>query len=96
MIDETETDTEIDDTEWGEPSPVAVRRNVTISVRFSADEITALRENAAAAGMKVTTLIRQAALHSGDHIDRDKVARAVDAASNDLEQIRQLIHSAAP
>ena len=81
--------------DWGEPVPVKVRRNVTISVRFSADEIAAIRRQADAAGMKVTAYIRQAALSGGEAIDRDKVARAVAAVSNDLVHVRRLIQGAA-
>jgi predicted DNA-binding protein len=42
--------------------PVEVRRNVTISVRFSDDEIARLRAMAEQTGMKVTAYIRTAAL----------------------------------
>lgn len=86
---------EINDADWREPVPVTVRRNVTISVRFSADEIAAIRRQADAAGMKVTSYIRQAALSSGEAIDRDKVARAVAAVSKDLDHVRRLIQGAA-
>jgi uncharacterized protein (DUF1778 family) len=86
---------EINNADWGEPVPVTVRRNVTISVRLSADEIAAIRQQADAAGMKVTAYIRQAALSGGEAIDRDKVARAVAAVSNDLDHVRRLIQGAA-
>lgn len=85
----------INEADWDEPVPVTVRRNVTISVRFSADEIAAIRQHAEAAGMKVTAYIRQAAASSGETIDRDKVARAVAAVSNDLDRVRRLIQGAA-
>lgn len=94
-MSEFENMSEINDTDWGEPVPVTVRRNVTISVRFSADEIAAIRRQADAAGMKVTAYIRQAALSGGDAIDRDKVARAVAAVSHDLDHVRRLIQGAA-
>lgn len=86
---------EIKDADWGEPVSVTVRRNVTISVRLSADEIAAIRRQADAAGMKVTAYIRQAALSGEEAIDRDKVARAVAAVSNDLDRVRRLIQGAA-
>jgi hypothetical protein len=86
---------QLDDADWGEPVPVTVRRNVTISVRFSAEEIEAIRRRADAAGMKVTAYIRQAAISGGDSIDRDKLARAVAAVSHDLDQVRRLIQGAA-
>lgn len=94
-MSEFENMSEINDGDWGEPVPVTVRRNVTISVRFSADEIAAIRRQADAAGMKVTAYIRQAALSGGEAIDRDKVARAVAAVSNDLDHVRRLIQGAA-
>lgn len=94
-MSEFENMSQIDDTEWGEPVPVTVRRNVTISVRFSAEEIEAIRQRAEAAGMKVTAYIRQAAISGGDTIDRDKVASAVAAVSNDLDRVRRLIQGAA-
>jgi predicted DNA binding CopG/RHH family protein len=73
MMSEFENMSQIDDTDRGEPVPVTVRRTVTISVRFSAEEIEAIRQRAEAAGMKVTAYIRQAAVSGGDTIDRDKV-----------------------
>lgn len=90
-----ESMSEIKDADWGEPVSVTVRRNVTISVRLSADEIAAIRRQADAAGMKVTAYIRQAALSGEEAIDRDKVARAVAAVSNDLDRVRRLIQGAA-
>jgi hypothetical protein len=95
MMSEFENMSEINDADWGEPVPVTVRRNVTISVRFSADEIAAIRRQADAAGMRVTAYIRQAALSGGEAIDRDKVARAVAAVTNDLDHVRRLIQGAA-
>jgi len=94
-MSEFENMSHVDDADWGEPVPVTVRRNVTISVRFSAEEIEAIRQQAEATGMKVTAYIRQAAISGGDTIDRDKVASAVAAVSNDLDRVRQLIQGAA-
>lgn len=68
---------------------------MTISVRFSAEEIAAIRQRAETADMKVTAYIRQAAIRDGASIDRDKVARAVAAVSSDLDQVRKLIQGAA-
>lgn len=95
MMSDFDGMTEINDADWGEPVPVTVRRNVTISVRFSAEEIAAIRQRAEAADMKVTAYIRQAAIGGGEPIDRDKVARAVDAVSSDLDRVRKLIQGAA-
>lgn len=46
MMSEFENMSQIDDADWGEPVPVTVGRNVTISVRFSAEEIEAIRQQA--------------------------------------------------
>jgi predicted DNA binding CopG/RHH family protein len=54
--------------------PFVVRRSVTISVRFSADEIEALRRQAEAAGIKVTAFIRSAALEAERPLDRAAIA----------------------
>ena len=59
------------DFEGGEEVPITVKRNVTISVRFSPEELEDLRARAADAGVKVTSFIRAAALeatrwHAGD------------------------------
>lgn len=96
MTDDFEHRTAIDDAEWGEPIPVTVRREVTISVRFSADEIAAIRRRAEATGMKITAYIRQAAVSGGVAIDRDKVSRAVAALSADLERVRELVGQVRP
>lgn len=87
--------TDIDDNDWGEPTPVTVRREVTISVRFSAEEIAAIRRRAHAAGMKVTAYIRQAVTRGEVQVDREKVARAVAAVTADLERVRALVGEAA-
>jgi predicted DNA binding CopG/RHH family protein len=60
--------------------PVKVRRDVTISVRFSADEIEKLRAAAEKADMPVTTYIRQLATLSttftwGDAIELAQTLR---------------------
>lgn len=86
--------TEINEADWGDPVPAMVRRNVTISVRFSADEIAAIRQHADAAGMKVTAYIRQAALSSGKPSTEPRL-REPRAASNDLDRIKRLIQGAA-
>lgn len=50
--------------------PVEVRRNVTISVRFTGEEIDSLRTRAEASGEKVTSYIRAAALQQASPLDR--------------------------
>jgi hypothetical protein len=70
-----------DDAFPGPEVAVEVRRNVTISVRFSDEEIEKLRARADDAGVKVTALIRAAALrHAGDEV----------ALLETVEQLRQL------
>jgi predicted DNA binding CopG/RHH family protein len=66
--------------------PAEVRRNVTISVRFSEDEIRRLRAQADAVGMKVTALIRAAALE-----DRESVLRALAQLEKHAQQLGTLM-----
>jgi hypothetical protein len=66
----------------GEEALVTVRRNVTISVRFSDTEIAELRARAEQAGVKVTSFIRAAALESTSPIDRAALGELV----RDLER----------
>lgn len=74
----------------GAVEPVEVRRNVTISVRFSDAEMASLRRRADAAGMKVTALIRAAALESElPPLDRAALAEATAAAERQLHEIRE-------
>jgi hypothetical protein len=64
------------------PEPVSVRRAVTISVRFSEEEITELRARAEQAGVKVTSFIRAAALDASSPIDRARLSEL----ARDLEE----------
>jgi len=64
------------------PEPITVRRNVTISVRFSDEEIAELRARAEQAGVKVTSFIRAAALEAASPVDRV----ALGELARDLEQ----------
>ncbi len=66
----------------GTSVPVTVRRSVTISVRFSDEEIAELRARAEQAGVKVTSFIRAAALESTSPVDRV----ALGELARDLEQ----------
>lgn len=66
----------------GEEVPITVKRNVTISVRFSVEEIAALRAHAEQAGVKVTSFIRAAALETTNPVDRV----ALGELARDLEQ----------
>ena len=62
--------------------PVTVKRSVTISVRFSDDEIAELRTRAERAGVKVTSFIRAAALDAANPVDRAQLSEL----ARDLEQ----------
>lgn len=62
--------------------PVTVKRSVTISVRFSDEEIAELRTRAEQAGVKVTSFIRAAALEASSPVDR----AALGELARDLEQ----------
>lgn len=63
------------------PKPVTVRRDVTISMRFSDDEIAELRARAEQGGVKVTSFIRAAALEASRPVDR----AALGELTRDLE-----------
>jgi len=69
------------DFDEGEEVPITVRRNVTISVRFSVEEIAELRARAEQAGVKVTSFIRAAALEAASPVDRT----ALGELARDLE-----------
>jgi hypothetical protein len=71
--------------------PVEVRRNVTISVRFSDEEMDALRCEAEAAGVKVTAYIRAAALQASLPVDRKKLRAALKAVSDDVARAERLL-----
>lgn len=97
--DSTATDAELaehynqyhDSTEWGEPQRAdkPERLNVTISVRFTPDEIASIRAQAEGAGLKPTTSIRRCALVAEQTpIDRARLSRAVAALSRDLDDLR--------
>jgi hypothetical protein len=83
------------DEQWGEPTPLPTDRtsdrlDVTISVRFSAAEIAAVRARAEAAGVKPTTYIRRCALaDERPPLDRGQVSRLVDNLSRDLDDLRR-------
>ena len=71
--------------------PVEVRRNVTISVRFSQREIEQLRGAAEVAGLKLTAYIRAAALRAGSPVDRQRLQAALRAASEDVAAAERLL-----
>lgn len=69
------------------PEPVTVKRNVTISVRFSEDEIEELRARAEKQGVKVTSFIRAAALEASSPVDRvalRELARDLERRAHDV------------
>jgi predicted DNA binding CopG/RHH family protein len=74
--------------------PVEVPRDVTISVRFSAEEIQALRREAEAAGVKVTAYIRAAALQASSPVDRKRLQEALRAVSEDVAEVQRLLTKA--
>ncbi len=84
-------DEAVDEAEFGAAEPIRVRRNVTISVRFSDAEMAAVRERAAAAGMKATSYIRSAVLDAQAPLDRDAARRiATDLEERAQELLRAL------
>lgn len=69
------------------PEPVTIRRNVTISVRFSPEELEDLRARAEGAGVKVTSFIRAAALEATSPVDRaalGELARELERRAHDV------------
>ncbi len=75
------------DFDEGEEVPITVKRNVTISVRFSDEEIAELRARSEQAGVKVTSFIRAAALEAASPVDR----AALGELARDLEQRAHLV-----
>ena len=71
--------------------PVEVRRNVTISVRFSDDEIAQLRAMAEQTGMKVTAYIRTAALEHGVQVNKSAILAVLRKASDDVASAQRLL-----
>jgi len=81
-----------EDHQWGEPEPAqrSARLEVTISVRFTRNEVAAVRARAEAAGLKPTAYIRRCALEVEEPpIDRGKLSQSVAALSRDLEELRR-------
>jgi hypothetical protein len=64
---------------------------VTISVRFSDQEIALLRAKADQAGMKVTTYIRSAALEHGIPVDKPALLAVLREASEDVARAERLL-----
>ena len=73
--------------------PLEVRRAVTISVRFSEEEIAALRRKADAAGLKVTAFIRGAALDADHPVDRAAVALLAARVEQQAHELRAAVAS---
>lgn len=73
------------------PETVEVRRAVTISVRFSDDEIQALRARATEAGVKVTAFIRSAALEASHPIDRAALAQLAAVVEQQAHELRAAV-----
>ncbi len=79
--------------EGGSAEPVEVRRSVTISVRFSDEEIALLRDRAEAMGAKVTAYIRTAALQQAAPLDRLQLIAVLEAASADVALAGRLLRA---
>ena len=78
------------DFEGGEEVPITVKRNVTISVRFSPEELEDLRRRADEAGVKVTSFIRAAALEATSPVDRatlGELARDLEKRAHEVATI---------
>jgi hypothetical protein len=73
--------------------PVEVRRSVTISVRFSEDEMAQLRRDAEAAGLKLTAFIRAAALQASSPVDRERLQAALRTVTEDVARAELLLRA---
>lgn len=82
LADEYNATQDLSDFDLDQPEPVTVKRAVTISVRFSDEEIADLRDRADEAGVKVTSFIRAAALEAVSPVDLSKLTQL----AQDLEQ----------
>ncbi len=82
-----------DTEEWEPPEAISrpARLDVTISVRFTAEEIAAVRERARDAGMRPTAFIRQAALDVDVPLNRGLLAKTFDRLRSDVEQLASVI-----
>jgi hypothetical protein len=79
---------------WGDPEPIEKpeRLDVTISVRFTSEEIAALRRRAEAASMKLTTFIRRAALAAdAPPLDRTALRGALRAVADEVAHLGDLV-----
>lgn len=78
------------DFDGGKEVPITVKRNVTISVRFSPEEIEELRARAEKEGVKVTSFIRAAALEASSPVDRTtlgELARELEQRAHDVAKL---------
>lgn len=75
----------------GAAEPVEVRRNVTISVRFSEDEIAELRRRADELGVRVTALIRTAALENAHPRDWTLVWQMTTGLEEKVHELAELV-----
>jgi hypothetical protein len=85
--------------DWADPGPVhrPERLDVTISVRFTASEIAAIRAQAAEAGVKPTAYIRNCALDADQPpIDRGWLSETVAALTHDLDDLRRAAGRSGP
>jgi uncharacterized protein (DUF1778 family) len=73
------------------PESVTVKRSITISVRFSIDEIAALRERAEAAGVKVTSFIRAAALEATSPVERAALSELARGLEQHAHRVVELV-----
>lgn len=83
---------------WETPEPLTqpTRREVTLSVRFSADEIAAIRHAAKQTHEKPTAFIRAAALSIAGHSTEPPnkaLDEAIEKLAKDLDQLRNAAHS---
>jgi hypothetical protein len=75
------------------PTPVEVRRSVTISVRFTAEEIESLRRRAEVANRPVTAWIREAALDTTRRpIDPNRIVAIAENLRAQATALQQAVY----
>lgn len=77
-----------------EREDVTVSENVAapISVRFRGDELEAVEQAATAAGMKLSTFIRQAALGAARPVDVRAASGSAEAIEAEVQRLLALLH----
>jgi hypothetical protein len=88
-----------DDPDAWEPEPapqIAPDVRSVVSVRFGRGELGQIESAAAAAGVPLSTYIRNAALNAASPVDVDGARRQVEAIHQELERLRSTLAAPLP